>query len=802
MIGLSDVTKVFYKHTRNEILALDHVTFKTEDRGLIAILGHSGSGKSTLLNILGGLDATDQGQVTFADEIIGNRDDQVWDRVRREDIGYIFQNYHLLESMSVFDNVSLSLRLYGISDPVVIEKAVHYVLDAVGMMPYRKRRANQLSGGQKQRVAIARALVKNPTVVIADEPTGNLDSKNTREVMNIIKKISRDRLVLLVTHEEAIARFYGDRIITMKDGKITSDVKNDDVRTMDVDDDDTFHLKDYPFHDKDRLMRLYADDEDDQKRVSVTGVIKDGTLFIDALFPGGEVKLAEDAGVSFEDSHRKRSINLTSMETPYDPGVLEKSSKARHVAVFAGFKDAFKTAFLRLLSMTKKGKAMLFGFMLSGMIVAVSASVVGNALFNEEALVDELKPYVVLFKQQYQMPYEDIVAYGVDDPLFYMNLYDNPYLVVSVPSPFRRGIEYQLEGSIDLIDHVSEEDLFLGRMPENDYEILVDQNVFEQSDGTTMKLSAYGIWSVDLLIGEQIIKMDRAFTIVGITDTPAKRFYASRAGALLLAHDTLQPAKSFLPIGLVEDDLEVLHGRMPIEGSGEILAPSTWLGVFIDEDAFDDGQVPVYRNYRISGLYNPWPIHPEEKPFIGHIEDLERHIYQNTAGEIYLYSGHPEAMLESLREAGYTVSWPFMDKVNEARNTTVKMSPLIIISVLIVLFSGLGVYYMTRASMMPRMHDMAIRRALGTPAKTLEASFLVETLLLTSVTSIIGFAVGVTLVLRAQYVSSLQFLFYLNGWTIVMGVVVIYVSNVLFSHLSVHRELFKKPAELLSKIDM
>ena len=376
-----------------------------------------------------------------------------------------------------------------------------------------------------------------------------------------------------------------------------------------------------------------------------------------------------------------------------------------------------------------------------------------------------------------------------------MNLYDNPYLEVSVPVPFDPDMTYRLEGSIDILDHVTEDDLIHGRMPEHDFEILVDRNVFLESDKSKMILASYGIWDETLLLGEKIWKMDRPFEIVGITDTPASRMYATRAGAFLLAHDTLQPASSYMPLSLVSDVLSVTHGRMPERGSGELLAPSTWYGVFIEEGSFDDGGVARYRTYTISGLYDPWPVHPEEKPFIGHIEDLERHVFDATTGDIDVYSSDPQTLLEAFREAGYVASWPYMDRVTEARNNVVRMSPLLIVADMIVIFSGVGVYYMTRASIIPRIRDMAIRRALGTPAKALESMFLVETLLLTTLTSVIGFALGALLVLRAQDVSALSYLFHINGR-------VIYLSNVLFSHVSVHRILFRKPAELLSETDM
>lgn len=226
MISVKHIDKYFNKGKRNEIHVLNDITLDFPDKGLVILLGDSGSGKTTLLNVLGGLDKTNKGTIKLDDKLIDGYDINLWDQLRRDEIGYVFQNYCLIPSMSVFENVAMSLRLIGVEDEKILKERVEYILEQVGMLKYKKRHATQLSGGQQQRVAIARALVKSPNVIIADEPTGNLDSKNTVEVMNIIKKISQDRLVILVTHEREIAKFYADRIIEISDGVLKRDSKN------------------------------------------------------------------------------------------------------------------------------------------------------------------------------------------------------------------------------------------------------------------------------------------------------------------------------------------------------------------------------------------------------------------------------------------------------------------------------------------------------------------------------------------------------------------------------------------------
>ncbi|MEG2351547.1 MAG: ATP-binding cassette domain-containing protein, partial [Bacilli bacterium] len=181
MIIVENVNKYFNKHKKNQIHVINNTSMKLEDSGLVSILGSSGSGKTTLLNAIGGLDKVNSGKIYINDKKITRRLVSKVDEIRNLNIGYIFQNYNLINNMSVYDNIALVLKMIGIKDKKEIKTRVDYVLEKVGMYRYRNRLAEMLSGGERQRVGSARAIVKNPSIIIADEPTGNLDSKNTIE---------------------------------------------------------------------------------------------------------------------------------------------------------------------------------------------------------------------------------------------------------------------------------------------------------------------------------------------------------------------------------------------------------------------------------------------------------------------------------------------------------------------------------------------------------------------------------------------------------------------------------------------
>lgn len=220
MIKLIDVSKTYTTRLGVVTQALKHVYLNLPDTGLVFILGKSGSGKSTLLNLLGGLDQADFGKI-WADNIDLNQASAVrLDQYRCHKVGFIFQDFNIIEQYSVSENVAIALELQGKPiDHVYLART----LETVGLSGLEKRKGNEVSGGQKQRIAIARALIKQPRLMLADEPTGNLDSDTSSQIFDLLKTVSRDTLVVVVSHDQEEAEVYGDRIITIKDGEIVKD---------------------------------------------------------------------------------------------------------------------------------------------------------------------------------------------------------------------------------------------------------------------------------------------------------------------------------------------------------------------------------------------------------------------------------------------------------------------------------------------------------------------------------------------------------------------------------------------------
>ncbi|NLK42869.1 MAG: ABC transporter ATP-binding protein/permease [Tissierellia bacterium] len=230
MLQIRNISK---KYVTGELVqrALDDVSLNLRDNEFVAVLGPSGSGKTTLLNIIGGLDRYDKGDLVINGISTKKYEDRDWDSYRNHTIGFVFQSYNLIPHQSVLANVELALTISGVSRSERKKRAIE-ALKAVGLEDHIYKKPNQLSGGQMQRVAIARALINNPDILLADEPTGALDTETSVQVMDLLKEVAKDRLVVMVTHNSELAEKYATRIVKLRDGKI-----NDDSNPLIVEDE-------------------------------------------------------------------------------------------------------------------------------------------------------------------------------------------------------------------------------------------------------------------------------------------------------------------------------------------------------------------------------------------------------------------------------------------------------------------------------------------------------------------------------------------------------------------------------------
>ena len=385
MIKLQSVHKYYDKGTSNELHVIDNTTLELPSAGLISFFGKSGSGKTTLLNVVGGLDSFSEGSVSYDGKEMKKYDMGEADKYRRSHVGYIFQNYLLLENKTVYENLRIALDTIGITDEEEQQKRIKYVLTAVGLYKFRKKPAGNLSGGQMQRVSIARALLKECRVIIADEPTGNLDSENTIEVMNILKKISRNTLVLLVTHNREIADFYSDRVIEIKDGKVSADYdgassfgeeKGKDAE-LDVKHEKKVYLKDLKKQETDGenlKINLYTAEETPRK-IELNIVVKNNTVYLDST---ENLVVVKDGNIQLIDDHYRAIQREDVNEFDFDISWYDDSKKK---TPFKRILASLKSAMANFWFVPKKKRVFHFIFVFIGMMMGVcmlAANTFGN----------------------------------------------------------------------------------------------------------------------------------------------------------------------------------------------------------------------------------------------------------------------------------------------------------------------------------------------------------------------------------------------------------------------------------------
>jgi len=222
MIEISNINKKYTSKNKEDVLAIQDVSLRFNTTGLVFILGKSGSGKSTFLNILGGLDSANTSRIFINGKKLNRFNETILSEYRNTYIGFVFQEYNLLDNLNVYDNIALALEM---QNKDVDPETVKDILKKVDLEGFAERELDELSGGQKQRVAVARALVKNPEIILADEPTGNLDSETSEQIFELFKEISKKKLVICVSHDAEYAYKYADRIIEISDGRVIRDTK-------------------------------------------------------------------------------------------------------------------------------------------------------------------------------------------------------------------------------------------------------------------------------------------------------------------------------------------------------------------------------------------------------------------------------------------------------------------------------------------------------------------------------------------------------------------------------------------------
>jgi energy-coupling factor transporter ATP-binding protein EcfA2 len=695
--------------------------------------------------------------------------------------------------------------MMGIKDPKIIEERVNYILRSVHMYPFRKKKGLQLSGGQQQRVAIARALVKNPRVIIADEPTGNLDSKNTLDIMNIIKQISQEKLVILVTHERHIAEFYGDRIIEVKDGQIIADKENVSSDEHHIGKDDTIYLKDYS-HITDASsngvnLSLYSDHKDELKDLDIKLIVKNKTLYLDIKSPYQKMKIVDDnSGVVIKDEHYVKKTRQELIETNFDQEVLDNEHIDRQSKTMVSIKQTLWLAFQKILNTSRKGKLMLFSFMIAGMVIAVTVSMFSaTALLKPEQFMTMPKGYLEVTRNnsiRFDMDNLEGSAEGIDD--FYINTFGSANLQFVLPNDTLSSVT--ISGRIDVIDHIKERDLVYGEMPTNNEivvsslvaDILIDGSMFQGAGGQDI-----GIWSYEYLVKEKVRIKDLDIRISGIVDSELPMIYMTESLAFLYA----MPDDAMLPLDFFDETL--VAGVLP-EDNQVLISTNLYLQMFGNSNYTSELPKAITgSDLEISGVFTEFD---DISYVIPNSVMLDMKVEAADTTRIMIYSDDPEALKTALEdEMNYiTVKDLYDEALTEAKQARSEVIvPASITAGVLIGISMIGFYFVIRSSLISRIYEVSVYRALGVKKNDIFISFLLEIFVLTSVSTLIGYVIasfGLNK-LSQGFIGEFNF-FTVNALTFVVGLILAYVINILAGMFPIVMLLRKTPAQIMSQYDI
>lgn len=545
MIRIENLEKSYGKRGKNRKTVLKKINLKFPEKGMVCIVGESGCGKTTLLNTIGGLASFEKGRIVYDDQhiITNNWDWKKWiynkkfsmDQLRSKRIGYIFQNYYLIPEHTVEYNVELALKLYDLP-----ESEKHYrierALDAVGMKRYKKKKISELSGGQQQRISIARALVKSPDIILADEPTGSLDEENTLRVMNILKEISKQCLVILVSHEINMVQCFADRIIYLEDGIVKSDELNEGNGEYEPLEDGDIYLQDLK-RTETRLgevdIQLYQSEEE-AKSAGIRMVWRRGKLYIQGMEQIDVILAGPESRCQFIDGKRKEIPRFQDMANFCLAKIKGKCRQSFPL------KDIRQMAQENLRYMGKKRRSISSILIVVSLLLSFTVTdfMIQNSI--DRQAVQKIDSHLLSVSFS---PIQGANAAYVKKQMY--RFYDwmqsmEEYTSISTELPGVLNIYYegfpQMEGQVCRLNdfsvvslvEIESDDLVCGRMPENRNEIVIDQWLLDryrkESTGIQELLS-----EKEYVLGLEasVVTGGRRLQIVGISDTNEPSVYVS-----------------------------------------------------------------------------------------------------------------------------------------------------------------------------------------------------------------------------------------------------------------------------------
>ena len=811
MIRIQDLNKYFYKGKPQENHVLRDIDLELPDSGLVCILGESGSGKTTLLNTMGGLDVFQSGTIAIDDAVMKKYEAQRMEMIRNKKFGYIFQNYYLLQDYTVEYNVKLALNMFDLQEDEK-DQRTDYVLMALGMKKYKKKLVSQLSGGQQQRVSIARALVKAPQIILADEPTGNLDEENTLQTMSILKSISKECLVVVVSHERQIARFFADRIIEIKDGKIEKDYENTPQEAYDREDDANIYLKDL----EDEVMEsdlaqvhIHLQEGQKPEKVEIHLAWKNGKLYLQGPDQVQIVLTGEESGVEMVNSHRPRLEKKHLDEVHYALPPIEGQKEAKLSPI-----QIRRMAMENLRLMCKKQKHVLGIILAAALLLTLTlADYMTQVSVDQESVVTSDSHYVTVELVRSASEDSEILNEQVRDYLKkhvknskYQKYYpDTSASINLVYQGFHQlsALTGTLEGysSVD-IAQLDQKDLVAGRMPETTQEVVVDQwllHNFQDKKGILSKV----LTKPSSLLGMELKAASSSvnWKIVGVCNTQEPALYMDPAlmtqldfrGSSFL---TDQMARELYPDEY--GDLKLTGHQAYVVGNGDV-GPISTDPVELQDDRLNltlnvVGYLPENSDNRVICSTDLVQEIQDEfivmsKSFRIYTDDVDGAIdyFKHSAGD---YSDY----------FGIKATCGYQDQMKAYQNLRKpQVGVKSILSLAILLVSLIIIFFTVKSNAISRSEELTVYRLIGISHRSIRKAYLLEMMTMTAMIAVPTILVTGSVMKFLASVPSLEINLVLPWWAMAVLAVALILINALISILPVDAIIKRPPAQLAAK---
>lgn len=835
MIKITKLNKYFYHRKSNEIHVINDVSIQFPDTGLVTILGESGCGKTTLLNVLGGLDSFYDGTIEYDNNKIEKYSWRKMDKIRNDKIGYIFQNYLLLPQRSVFDNLKLLLNMYDISDSEK-EERIDYVLEAVGMLRYKRKNVSELSGGQQQRVAIARALVKSPSLILADEPTGNLDEKNTIQIMNIIKKISKNVLVILVSHEKNIATSYSDYIIEVSDGKITNQSNLDGKSSYKYEDDQNLYLKEFAYkkiENNNINLDFYSNEE---TKINLQIVFNNGKFYIKSS--NDVVFVDKDSEIKMINEHKK-DLNA-SEEIEQNNFELKTISSSKSPGL--SFKERISLALSNLKKLKKRTLFLRFPLFIISVLIMVSVqSVITASNIDRKAITNiDSRIYNISLEKGNARLNKDVHTFGFkyfckdfiannENIELSINLSHSFRFILPNFSQINNDI-YRLEGFSTLThEQLNEDSIIYGRMPTSYNEVVIEKWVIEK---TLENSTIQNFMNISSFINKEIKSSDGSlsFTIVGIADNNENTAYFNKWILMNIFPSNIKKERQiFIPLSYYNktynqdiklNKYEYIANQFLYYNAPDELLLNNDASLNLTRNSFVyENTLPyriiisdeIYEELLISVLsydnseLNVICVNEKEKEQVDKYVDSVYDFYFNGELKANKDNGFDESIPADLIDVyliiqSYSeydnIMEPYINEANKA------VTSRLLITFTIVLLSILIVFFSMKSFAIKNIYDIGVFRAIGINKRSIIFVYAIQILIISLKSTLVGalmyyfitsFIASIPLI---DLLVAMDFKLFIYSTFGMIGI------NVLAGILPIIMYLKKTPAQLLSKYDI